>query len=333
VTRATCLEICAGAGGQALGLESAGFDHAGAVEIESDACDTLSLNRPNWDVRQSDVRDLNGRDFRGIDLLAGGVPCPPFSVAGHQRGGDDERDLFPEALRLVREAKPAAVMLENVRGLASKRFDDYRAAIIAELQAAGYHADWRLVSAVDFGVPQLRPRFILIAMRPRALRRFEWPTPDGSAPSVGEALGDLMGSNGWPGAQAWISRANRIGPTLVGGSRKHGGPDLGPTRARRDWELLGVDGRGIANEVPGADDPSDLLPRLTLRMAARIQGFPDSWEFFGRKTSTYRQIGNAFPPPVAAAIGASLLSALHSPPRNRSTVSVTAAATSLELVS
>jgi site-specific DNA-cytosine methylase len=122
VTQATCLEICAGAGGQALGLESAGFSHTAAVEIEPDACETLSLNRPNWDVRQTDVRELNGRDFRGIDLLAGGVPCPPFSVAGHQLGGADERDLFPDALRLVREAKPAAVMLENVRGLAAKRF-------------------------------------------------------------------------------------------------------------------------------------------------------------------------------------------------------------------
>jgi DNA (cytosine-5)-methyltransferase 1 len=143
----------------------------------------------------------------------------------------------------------------------------------------------------------------------------------------------LMGSNCWLGAQAWISQANRIGPTLVGGSRKHGGPDLGPTRARRDWELLGVDGRGIANELPDADDPADLLPRLTLRMAARIQGFPDSWAFFGRKTSAYRQIGNAFPPPVAAAVGESLLNALHAPPTRTSTVNVTAGEASRELVS
>jgi len=332
VTRATCLEICAGAGGQALGLEAAGFDHTAAVEIEPDACNTLLLNRPDWDVRQTDVRELNGRDFRGIDLLAGGVPCPPFSVAGHQLGGDDERDLFPEALRLVREAKPAAVLLENVRGLATKRSDEYRASVIAELRAAGYHADWRLLSAADFGVPQLRPRFILIAMRPRALRRFEWPTPQDTAPTVGEALGDLMGSDGWPGAPAWAAGANRIGPTLVGGSRKHGGPDLGPTRARRDWELLGVDGRGIANELPTADDPSDLLPRLTLRMAARIQGFPDSWQFFGRKTSAYRQIGNAFPPPVATAVGSSLLSALRATPSRKAQANITSQSANLELV-
>jgi DNA (cytosine-5)-methyltransferase 1 len=332
VTRATCVEICAGAGGQALGLADAGFDHVAAVEIEPDACATLSLNRPKWDVLQADIRELNGRDFRGIDLLAGGVPCPPFSVAGHQLGAADERDLFPDALRLIREAKPAAVLLENVRGLASKRFGDYRAAVISELQEAGYHADWRLVSAADFHVPQLRPRFILIAMKARTLRRFEWPTSQGDAPTVGDALGDLMARDGWPGAALWAENADKIAPTLVGGSRKHGGPDLGPTRARRDWERLGVDGRGIANELPGPDDPLDVLPRLTLRMAARIQGFPDSWQFFGRKTSVYRQIGNAFPPPVAAALGTSILSALHSTtPKAR--VKVADRPASLELVS
>ena len=141
-----------------------------------------------------------------------------------------------------------------------------------------------------------------------------------------------MARDGWPGAALWAENADKIAPTLVGGSRKHGGPDLGPTRARRDWERLGVDGRGIANELPGPDDPLDVLPRLTLRMAARIQGFPDSWQFFGRKTSVYRQIGNAFPPPVAAALGTSILSALHSTtPKAR--VKVADRPASLELVS
>ena len=317
MTAATCLEICAGAGGQALGLESAGFEHAAAVEIDADACSTLSLNRPHWDVRQADVRDLRGRDFRGVDLIAGGVPCPPFSVAGAQLGADDERDLFPEALRLVREAKPSAVLLENVRGLASKRFDEYRRAIVSELASMGYLADWRLLQAADFGVPQLRPRFILVALRKRAFGKFEWPQAVGPAPTVGEALGDLMALDGWRGAQQWAHRADRVGPTLVGGSRKHGGPDLGPTRARNEWARLGVDGRGIANELPSAELPIDYQPRLTLRMAARVQGFPDSWQFAGKKTSAYRQIGNAFPPPVADAIGRSIAKAIGAAPPER----------------
>lgn len=97
------VEICAGGGGQALGLEQAGFRTACAVEIEAEACATLQLNRPEWNIVQGDVRKFDGFDFRGADLLAGGVPCPPFSIAGKQLGSDDERDLFPEALRLVRE--------------------------------------------------------------------------------------------------------------------------------------------------------------------------------------------------------------------------------------
>jgi len=311
MTEFACLEICAGAGGQALGLEQAGFSHSAAIEIDPDACATLRLNRPDWTTTEADVRSVHGRDFRGVDLLAGGVPCPPFSTAGQQLGADDERDLFPEALRLVREAKPNAIMLENVRGLASDRFTDYRTSIIAQLEALGYRADWRLLQAADFGVPQLRPRFILVALKPRAFGRFQWPLPLGDPPTVGEALKDLMAHRGWPGADRWAAGADRVAPTLVGGSRKHGGPDLGPTRARSEWLKLGVDGRGIANSAPADDDPVELTPRLTLRMAARIQGFPDDWKFAGLKTSTYRQIGNAFPPPVASAIARSIADALH----------------------
>lgn len=310
MTELSCLEICAGAGGQALGLEAAGFTHAAAVEIDADACSTLRLNRPEWGVVEEDVREVDGRTYRGVDLIAGGVPCPPFSVAGHQLGSSDDRDLFPEAIRLVRQAKPSAVMLENVRGLAANRFSNYREAIIRELASLGYQADWRLLQSSDFGVPQLRPRFILIALRARASGRFRWPEPNIAAPTVGESLKDLMADRGWPGADRWAVGADRIAPTLVGGSRKHGGPDLGPTRARNDWLKLGVDGRGIADSVPAADDPLDHLPKLTLRMTARLQGFPDQWQFVGRKTSTYRQIGNAFPPPVALGLGLGIHDAL-----------------------
>src|SRR6202790_2754243 len=118
------LEICAGAGGQALGLEAAGFELAAAVEIDHHACNTLRENRPRWKVIEDSVLNVSGKDFLGIDLLAGGVPCPPFSIAGKQLGRKDERDLFPEALRLVREAKPKTVLLENVPGFASQRFSE-----------------------------------------------------------------------------------------------------------------------------------------------------------------------------------------------------------------
>lgn len=306
----TSLEICAGGGGQALGLEQAGFHHVGVVEIDAHACLSLRANRPEWNVEQRDVREFVGKPFKGVDLLAGGVPCPPFSIAGKQLGKNDERDLFPEALRLVEEAKPKAVLLENVRGLASDKFAGYRASIVKQLSDLGYDSDWRLVHASDFGVPQLRPRFILVAMKRSLFSSFEWPVPHGAALTVGACLEDLIGANGWRGAKAWARNANAIGPTLVGGSKKHGGPDLGPTRARAAWKELGVDGLGVANEAPAADDPVGKMPRLTVRMVARIQGFPDSWSFVGGKTAAYRQVGNAFPPPVARAIGSSIMKVL-----------------------
>ena len=298
----TCLEICAGAGGQALGLAMAGFVHVALVEIEEDYCKTLRDNRPEWNVICADVHNFDGKPFNGVDLLAGGVPCPPFSIAGKQLGAEDERDLFPEAIRLIGEIRPRAVMLENVRGFLSPEFDDYRDHIFNEIKKLGYSAQIKLLNASDYGVPQLRPRIVIVAIRNDQNRIFSYPKEsDITAPSVGDVLYDLMKANGWAGAKQWAKKANQIAPTLVGGSKKHGGPDLGPTRARKAWAELGVDGCGIANEAPAADFIG--MPRLTSRMLARIQGFPDTWSFGDKKTSACRMIGNAFPPPVAKAVG------------------------------
>ncbi|NDW53613.1 DNA cytosine methyltransferase [Aliiroseovarius sp. PrR006] len=305
------LEICAGAGGQALGLEQAGFATAAAVEIDADACNTLRLNRPGWTVVEADLKEFSAHEYDGVDLLAGGVPCPPFSVAGKQLGADDERDLFPAALRLARECKPKAVMLENVRGLSSSRFVDYRRAIIQELGDMGYEAHWELLRSSDYGVPQLRPRFVLVALKREISREFNFPKPLESQMTVAAAIGDLMAAEGWGGVEEWRKKAAAVAPTIVGGSKKHGGADLGPTRAKRQWAELGVDGKGIANEPPNSSHAIDHLPRLTLRMAARIQGFPDHWEFSGGKTSKYRQIGNAFPPPVARSVGQAIAAAIR----------------------
>lgn len=298
----TCVEICAGAGGQALGLAMAGFVHVALVEYENDYCEVLRKNRPEWNVICADVREFDGGSYRGVDLLAGGVPCPPFSVAGKQLGQDDDRDLFPEAIRLIKEIYPRAVMLENVRGFLDPSFEKYRNHIFNSIRELGYVTHIKLLNASNFGVPQLRPRVVIIGIRKDQFGTFSYPEdkPD-STKTVGETLYDLMAANKWTGAKRWAEQAARIAPTLVGGSKKHGGPDLGPTRARNAWAELGVDGRGIADAAPAPEFEG--MPRLTSRMMARIQGFPDTWTFGSRKTVACRMIGNAFPPPVAKAVG------------------------------
>lgn len=302
----TSLEICTGAGGQALGLERAGFDHQALVEIEKYACNTLRLNRSHWNIIEGDVRSFSAASYKNIDLLAGGVPCPPFSKAGKQLGENDERDLFPEAIRLVDECRPKVVMLENVRGLLDAVFVDYREKVASQLNKLGYHTDWKLLNASDFGVPQLRPRVIFVGIKKAMADAFDWPMiSENEAPTVGNSLHDLMAAKGWLGADNWRKRANLVAPTLVGGSKKHGGPDLGPTRSKKAWANIGVDAHGLADECPEKDFVG--MPRLTARMTARLQGFPDEWDFFGKKTAMYRQIGNAFPPPVACAVGTQIL--------------------------
>ena len=306
------LELCAGAGGQALGFEQAGICHAGLVELDRHACATLRLNRPEWNVVEQDLHTFSGAPFKGVDIISGGLPCPPFSIAGKQLGTKDERNLFPVMIRLVDEIRPRAIMIENVRGILDAVFEDYRHYVGTQLRKMGYEPGWKLMNASDFGVPQLRPRVVFVAVRKEYSEYFTWPCQSSKSPdTVGQVLSDLMATNGWKGVKSWSKRANEIAPTLVGGSHKHGGPDLGPTRARRAWATLGVDGLGIANEAPGPEFVG--MPRLTVRMVARLQGFPDNWQFTGGKTAAYRQIGNAFPPPFARAVAENVKACLSAP--------------------
>ncbi|MFL4904370.1 DNA cytosine methyltransferase [Streptomyces sp. MMS24-I2-30] len=380
----TSVEICAGAGGQAVGLHNAGFDHLALVEWDPHAVATLRENVGGWsgwdkeranalepmDVKEflkSEVRENLVIPGEGLDLLAGGVPCPPFSLAGKQLGEDDERDLFPAALDIIRDLTPKAVMIENVRGILEppEVFMDYRRRILSDLRDLGYvipeikeswsaaeqdsvmRKVWRRVDAVNFGVPQLRPRAILVVLHKSVLKSSDvgylWPSGvNGGQATVFDALAVSMkercrkywaknkfGEPAKPGErtgkdvfQAWERKASRaadlrrgVAPTLVGGSRKHGGADLGPTRAKRAWEALGVDGMGIANDPENCDPERDLFrpagPMLTVEQAALIQGFPEDWDFQGRKTAQYRQVGNAFPPPVAEAIGRAIAAVLR----------------------
>ncbi|MFC9588311.1 DNA cytosine methyltransferase [Streptomyces sp. NPDC056944] len=355
----TSIEICAGAGGQAVGLHQAGFRHLALVEIDKHAVETLRHNvenRPDWSwekdhclIREVDVKefrpleevpappaseeDASGAGQGGgllkprqLDLLAGGVPCPPFSAAGKQLGREDERDLFPRMLDLVDELQPRAVMIENVRGLLEpeRKFRYYRNHIKNRLRKSGYViCGWRVLEAQNFGVPQLRPRAILVAIREDEYRGFAWPEPQSEIATVAEKLAPSMarrlGGKDSPRYTEWLRKASlgTVAPTLVGGSKKHGGADLGPTRAKKAWASLGVDAMGVANDEDKMVDPDRDLgtlergPKLTVAQAAIIQGFPEEWEFKGGgKTARYRQVGNAFPAGVAAAVGESIREAL-----------------------
>lgn len=267
----TSVEICAGAGGQAVGLHNAMFKHLALIEVDKHACETLRKNitgNVDWhgcQVIEEDLTKFDLEEFKdslrsklglssddkfdeSLDLLAGGVPCPPFSVAGKQLGQDDERDLFPKMLEMVNVLQPKAVMIENVRGLLDRKFESYRDDIEKELKEMGYEkCFWDVLEAKDFGVPQLRPRAILVAMKERYAKHFRWAKqPDIPIQNVAEALersmrerfdsvDDLRASAAY---DVWHGKASKdVAPTIVGGSKKHGGADLGPTRAKKPGKI------------------------------------------------------------------------------------------------
>lgn len=305
----SAIELCAGGGGQAIGIERAGFDHSALVEIDYHACETLKLNRPTWNVINKDIREFDPSPYLGVDLIAAGLPCPPFSIAGKGLGWEDERDLFPPALKIIDKVRPKAVMIENVKGFLSPKFEAYRNLIEIEFIQLGYFVQWKVFDASKFDVCQSRNRVIIVALKFEFAENFSWPEEgETTKRTVGSELYNLMKENGWKSAKAWKKNANGIAPTIVGGSKKHGGPDLGPTGAKKAWSLLGVNGKGISDSPPEPDFVGS--PKLTVDMVAKLQGFPESWKFFGKKTNSYRQVGNAFPPPVAEAVAKQILEAI-----------------------
>lgn len=320
--RFTSLEVCAGAGGQALGLERAGFDPMALVENDPDACATLRTNRPHWRVEQADLFNFEpDEQLRNVDLLAAGLPRVKSMATVQKLEDEYERKLLKATAYLAHDVQPNALLIENVPELAtSDAFEDLRSFMREELEHLGYVLHWNVLNAADFGVPQERKQGYLVALRERYSRWFHWPAPfAGRTPTVGEVLRPSMAARGWPHAVAWAAWADRLAPTIVGGSKNRGGGDLGPTGSKRIWATMGVNGGAIGNEVPDkdfpwlphTDNPKD-LPKLTVPQVAALQAFPDNWTVCGRKTSTYRQIGHAAPPPIAEAVGHAIATALAS---------------------
>lgn len=309
------IELCAGAGGLALGLEQAGFDPVLLIDNVDVACETLRLNRPRWDVQKADVREFDPAEdderFYDVDLLSAGLPRVQASATNNRgRGSDVELELLRATVWLVMGIQPRALLIENVPDLVTKdRYAGDREHAEKELEHLGYDVRWFVVDASDYGVSQVRKHGIMLAFKGGAGDAFRMPQVLPPPPSVGDVLRESMASRGWKQAHEWADQADQLAPTLVGGSWDRGGADLGPTGSKRLWAKMGVNGGTVADAPPDPDFRwapelgSPGMVRLTVPQVALLQGFPADWRLSGRKTNQYRQVGNATPPPVGRALG------------------------------
>lgn len=327
----TSIELFAGAGGLALGMEMAGFSHIMLNEIEHDACNTLTYNRPNWNVVEQDIRTIGFKQFRDkVDFLSGGFPCQAFSYAGKQGGFNDTRGtLFFELARAVKEVRPKVFMCENVKGLAAHDGGRTLDTIKNTIKELGYTLiEPRVLKAIFFQVPQKRERLILIALRNDIADKvtFHWPSPYHRIMTLRDAFfkgklydTDVPESEGQkypekkrkvmemvPMGGYWRDLPESVQQEYMGGSYKLEGGKTG--MARR----LSLDEPSLTLTCAPAQKqterchPTETRP-LTVREYARIQTFPDDWKFSGNLTSQYKQIGNAVPVNLAYAVGRSLI--------------------------
>lgn len=320
------IDLFAGAGGLSLGLKMAGWDVRVVVEYDATAIETHRKNMPDVLHLCDDIQDIDFCDYKGkIDLVVGGPPCQPFSVSGKQLGRLDIRDMVPEFVRVVREVRPEAFLMENVKGLTSPRFLPYLEERIEELKNIGYDVHWQVLNAADYGIPQNRHRLFIIGVPFGTKFEFPIPThgPNGSKKyrTVTEALegcpvddsnrakvvfcknpvlrrspyaGMLLNGKGRP--LNMDGPAHTI-PASAGGNRTHIIDQKGVLLKYHATLLAG--GKSKSGEVDGCT-------RLTVRQSARLQTFPDWFEFVGRKSQHYAQIGNAVPPEFAAIVAKAL---------------------------
>lgn len=320
----TVVELCAGAGGMSLGLEDAGYHPLALFEFDKHAAATLRLNRPLWNVVEGDIRQVDFTAYRpaGVDLLVGGPPCQGYSIDGKGLGKDDPRDLLLECARAVREMLPRAFVFENVVGLLNARHADHLGNFLKQLKKSGYAVQIVRMEAEDYGVAQERTRMLFVGLRQGAMGAFRAPpTFPQWRSNLGDVLEDLMAANGWTGAKDWaearrnyvvvrngVELRGALASTVVG--RKGGSREKEAAR----WARKGIDIATVADAAPTQEEAdkggTGFLPQLTLRMRARLQGFPDYWDFVGGKDSTARQVGNAVPPVIGQAIGLAVRSAL-----------------------
>lgn len=319
------VDVFAGAGGLSLGLHQAGFDSLAAVEMDADSCKTYSASFPDSDLYQCPIQGVDFRPFKGVDLLAGGPPCQPFSSGGKRMAEVDGRNMLPQFLRAVSEAKPRALLMENVFGLDQGPRQRYFRSFVCEVEALGYSVSYAVLNAADFGVPQNRRRLFMVGLRGKA---FEFPAP----------------THGPGTKRARVAAGSVLDPSRVVGEPNESRvvyakkPDVRPNPY--DGHLFNGGGRGVdllrpaptilasagGNKTHFLDSALQIPPyhahllkggkprsgeleggrRLTVEESAALQTFPPTVRFSGARSSRYRQVGNAVPPRLAAALGQAL---------------------------
>jgi DNA (cytosine-5)-methyltransferase 1 len=330
----TAIELFAGAGGLALGLEKAGLNCILLNDIDKDACQTLKVNRPNWNVLEGDVKTIDYKDYYNkIDVVVGGFPCQAFSYAGKKLGFEDARGtMFYEFARAVKESNPLIAVAENVRGLLTHDKGRTIAGMISILEELGYEVlPPRILKAIFHRVPQKRERLLLVALRKGLNLKFEYPKPHKELFTVRDALkkGKLYGTNvPHSVGQTYPQRKREIMEHIPQGGYWRDLPKELQMEYMKKSFYLGGGKTGMARRMSWNEPcltltcnpaqkqterchPEETRP-FTVREYARIQTFPDTWIFKGSISSQYRQIGNAVPVNMAEEIGLSLVSTLNS---------------------
>jgi DNA (cytosine-5)-methyltransferase 1 len=333
----TTVEVFAGAGGLALGLEQAGFHTLGLIEKDKHACQTLRLNRPNWNVIEDDIVNVTKRglmnyfdndDISNIDLLAGGPPCQSFSTAGKRRGLDDTRgNMFKYYVRALDVLRPRMCLFENVTGLVHNNKGRALRTIIKALSNAGYTLKYKVLNSWDYGVAQRRERIIIVGIRDDLLEQYNveyrFPKPYKYKPVLRDILNNVPASKGAkftkekkeileliPPGGNWRDLPDDIARKYLGKMYDMSGGKAGIGR-RLSWDEPSLT-ITCAPSMMKAEriHPTETRP-FTVRECTRIQSYPDEWVFAGFMTETYRQIGNAVCVSLAKAIGLSIIHTLN----------------------
>jgi DNA (cytosine-5)-methyltransferase 1 len=319
------LDIFAGAGGLSIGLERAGFAVAAAAEWDRDACETYAGAHPGADLLAGDVAAMSFRPWRGrVEVLAGGPPCQPWSTGGKRLGAGDPRNGWPAFLRALGEIRPRAFLAENVAGLAAASRLGHLQALLRELTGLGFAVSWAIMNAADHGVAQKRSRLVIVGVRGG---RFEFPVPRfgplAARPwrRAGELLGGEPVGTANPSPVTFARRPD-LRPSPYDGHVFNGGGrpiDLGrpaPTLLasmggnKTPWvDVAGVVPGYHAHLLAGGPPRAGRVPgarRITVEEAALLQSFPPGLRVAGKRSSRYRQVGNAVPPLLAQAVGTQL---------------------------